>query len=103
MSLTENLSYREPTNMELTISSELELVENNISTRIRKSAFSNDYVIHLQEFDYDVRFKNDPYLMNMKTTFLYKDLKDDVYMHQSKGFQSQEDSHLDCKAKIINI
>ena len=30
------------------------------STRVRKSAIPSDYVVYLQEFDYDIRVKIDP-------------------------------------------
>lgn len=35
--------------------------------------------------------------MDVKTTFLIIDLKEEVYMKQPKGFEEYGDKHLECK------
>ena len=47
----------------------------------------------VSHFDFDL------HQMDVKTTFLYGNLEEEVYMKQPKGFSSSEGEHLVCKLK----
>ena len=47
----------------------------------------------VSHFDFDL------HQMDVKTAFLYGNLKEVVYMKQPKGFSSSEGEHLVCKLK----
>ena len=65
--------------------SQPEVVESTIrrSTRVRKSAIPTDYVVYLQESDYDITTENDPEIFSQavegdKSTLWYNAMKDEM-------------------------
>ncbi|KAL6336302.1 hypothetical protein AAG906_014471 [Vitis piasezkii] len=63
--------------------------------RVRRPTISDDYMIYLQEHEYNSYNASDP--MDVKTTFLNGDLDENVYMEQPTGFTKVGKEDLVCK------
>ncbi|RVW22478.1 Retrovirus-related Pol polyprotein from transposon TNT 1-94 [Vitis vinifera] len=72
------------------------------STRERRSTISDDYVVYLQEHEFDMGLEDDPILlhqMDVKTTFLNGNIDETIYMVQPENFESNDSKQLVCRLK----